>query len=475
MASFFRIHRLVPVCFTRVAFSNLGSAVASIDQAPPSFPFANGEVVYVDFQKASYHIVYDFAAKTATVDTEIEFEAPKSGYPLFDLVPEPRNARLDDQDVEVAQIADPDSASKFRVLRTSVAPGSHRLTLSHTLEKNVDFRSNGVASAFWMSDLTDRRYLEQYLPTNFEYDQYPMTIRLEITGAAGKPHVLRANGVVKNPSENVFEVEFPAFYTTSSMFFHLSPAGSIASRSFILKSVDGRDLPVEVYTNGDMSAYVAGTKRVIAELEADYGPFPHPKVIVYGAGMGGMEYSGATMTSPTAVGHELFHSYNARGVMPARGNAGWIDEAMSSFRDRKYATRSGPGGTTRMAGHSVFTRMTDDDAYGKGADFMGWIAGRMNAAGKDFKTFLRGYFHANFYHTMTTEMLKRAMEAYSGFDLDADFDTYIYGKTTKAAPGSVWGVTSASPTCGGKPEAPKPLVENPFHPRLTEAQERALL
>jgi hypothetical protein len=53
-----------------------------------------------------------------------------------------------------------------------------------------------------------------------------------------------------------------------------------------------------------------------------------------------MEYCGATMTDPGALGHELTHSWFARGVMPANGNTGWIDEAVASWRDDGYPRAS---------------------------------------------------------------------------------------------------------------------------------------
>lgn len=458
---------------------SVSGAFAGIEQAPPSFPYRDGKAVFVDFRRADYRIVYDLAAKTAIVDTEIAFDAPESGYPIFDLIPEPKDVRLDDRETTASVTADPSRASRFRVLQEIVAPGSHRLTLSHRIATNVSFRADGVASAFWMSDLNDRRYLEQYLPTNFEFDQYPTSIRVEIAGAAGKPHVLRANGAVKALAENVFQVDFPDFYTTSSMFFHLSPKDAIRSSRFAYKSVDGRDLPVEVYSNGDLPRYVAEVKRVLAELEGDYGRFPHAQVIVYGAGRGGMEYSGATVSSLGAVGHELFHSYNARGVMPAQGNAGWMDEAMSSWRDRKYARRASPGSATRMAGHSVWTRKTDAAAYGAGADFLAWMAGRLASAGKDLKVFLRGYLTENFSRTMTTDLLKAALESYSGFDLKADFERYVYGKGSKTSPrGSIWPPAppaNALSASGGSDPAPETAAENPYHPRLTKEELESLL
>lgn len=445
------------------------SATASIDQAPPSFTYGDGEAVFVDFTQANYKITYDFAAKTAVVESLIEFEMPAKGYPIFDLIPEPTSLLLDDRSVTSTLTTDPDKESKFRVLNQLSTPGMHRLTMTHKLTNGVSFRASGVASAFWMSDLDDRQYLEQYLPTNFEFDQIPMKLTVEILNAAGMPHVARANGKVKTIRENFFEINFPTFYTTSSMFFHLLPVGAVPSSEFIVTSVDGRKLPVEIYTAGNMASYVAEAKSVITELEADYGAFPHAKVLIYGAGSGGMEYSGATMSSLSALGHELFHSYNARGVMPAQGNSGWVDEAMSSWRDRGYRKTQSPGGVTKMAGHSEWRRMTDASAYTRGAAFLEWMAGKMETRGKDFKKFLRDYFSKNFYTTVTTETLRSQMEGFSALDLEADFSTYVYGRGSKNV-GSTWGLGRSARNPLSRAEA-----ENPYHPRLTAEQLRELL
>lgn len=452
------------------------SALASIEQAPPNFPYANGEAVFVDFTHVNYKITYDFSAKTTSVETEMEFEMPVKGYPIFDLIPEPMDIRLDGRAATATLTADPDGRSKFRVVNELSPSGRHRLTLRHSLSEGVSFRATGVASAFWMSDLSDREYLEQYLPTNFEFDQIPMTMDVEITGAPGMPHVLRANGEVTTVNENVFHVEFPKFYTTSSTYFHLLPVGAVPSTQFDFISVDGRKIPVEIYTNGSLKSYSDSVKSVLTELEGDYGPFPHAKVVVYGAGSGGMEYSGATMTSLYALGHELFHSYNARGVMPAQGNSGWIDEAMSSWRDGGYRQRTSPGGTTKMAGHSVWTRMTDDDAYSKGAAFLEWIAGKMETRGHSMKKFIRSYFEANLYTTVTTETLRAAMEAYSTLDLESDFVTYIYGRGERKL-GTTWGSKShrSRNACTSATPVIRPVIENPYHPRLTREETRALL
>jgi hypothetical protein len=437
----------------------LSSAMASLNQAPPAFSYKDAKAVYVDVESARYDITYDFAKKTATVKSTLTFQSPNEGYPLFDLVPEPTDVQLDGKAITAPQIQDPDGASTFRVMNARVTPGKHTLTLSHTLTNNVVFGDDGVASGFWTSDLNDRRYLEQYLPSNFEYDQYQSTMNVEVIGAP-TAHVLKANGKVTSTGNNRWEVVYPKFYSTSSHYFHLFRDKSFVNNvQFYLKSIDGRMIPVDIYTSYDIQPFVDTATSVFNELEADYGPWPHQQLIIYGnAPSGGMEYSGATITALSAVGHEMFHSYHARCLMPANGNAGWMDEAIARWRDNKYPFY--PAVTyqsTRLAGHSIYTRMTDRQAYTEGSMFLGWVANRMNDKGLSFKTFLRDYFTKYKYTTHTTEQFQGAMTEASGLDLSRDFDQYIYGRGIH------------TPVNNKSME-----VEDPMHPKFTKEQLRQM-
>ncbi len=94
------------------------------------------------------------------------------------------------------------------------------------------------------------------------------------------------------------------------------------------------------------------------------------------------------MTDTGALGHELTHSYFARGIMPANGNAGWIDEALASWRDNRYPRSTSISGTANMAGRPGYTRFTDYAAYSYGARFMAYLDGKFAAQG-GLKTYLR--------------------------------------------------------------------------------------
>lgn len=211
---------------------------------------------------------------------------------------------------------------------------------------------------------------------------------------------------------------------------------------------------MDIYTNYNIQEFVESTKIILQELEEDYGPFPHNQVIIYGnAPSGGMEHSGATATSLKALGHELFHCYHARALMPANGNAGWMDEAIARWRDNKYPLLEKLNfSSTELGGHSLWSRKTDRMAYTEGSAFLSWIAFRMDEKGLSFKSFLRDYFQKYKYTSVTTQLFQKEIISASGLELDADFDRYIYGKS------------------GNKSGHHLKIEENPYHPELTEQQ-----
>lgn len=441
---------------TLVSAFFMTSAFAALKDAPPSFSYKDSKAVYVDFETANYDLEFDFEKKTVLVNSTISFQSTQEGYPIFDLIPEPLSVSIDGKETSAPELQDPERASTMRALNTRLASGRHTLKLRHVLSTNVVFGTDGVAAGFWTSDLNDRKYLEQYLPTNLEFDQYQMNMKVDASSAPAS-HVLKANGKVTELGNNVFSVSFPKFYSASSLYFHLFRDNSFVNNvQFYLKSIDGRMIPFDIYTSYDVQPFVDTATEVFHELEADYGPWPHQQMIVYGnAPSGGMEYSGATITSLKALGHEMMHSYHARGLMPANGNAGWMDEAMARWRDNKYPlVEALTYSYTRLAGRSVYNRMTDRMAYTEGSAFLGWIGYQMNGKGISMKSFLRDYFQKYKYTTVTTPLFQKELSAAAGRDLSAEFDQYIYGK--------------------GAPRTPMKSMhshkEDPMHPRYTKEQ-----
>lgn len=418
--------------FVVASFYSLNVFAGDLAQAPTAFSYSNGQAIYVDFTQATYDIRYDVAARAATVKTKINFTANTAGFPIFDLAVEPSRLELNGKPAAQALIGTPDRATQLRVVTTSVVAGNHVLEIESPLTTLVEWDSSGVRSAFWSTDLTDRGYLERYLPANMEFDRVPMTLNVEFVGAA--PQRIYANGVVTEKKANRFQVKFPSGFTSSSMFFHTAPVGAFEETSFTIRSKDGRDLPVVIYLKPGMFGGAQSTLErlkqntinIINELEADYGPFLHPSITIYNAGSGGMEYCGATMTSASALGHELTHSYFARGLMPANGNAGWIDEALASWRDNGYPRSATLLGAVNMAGRASYTRFTDRAAYTNGARFMSHIDGKTAAQG-GLKSLLRELVAEKAFRPFTTEEFIGWSEKHFGMEMNSEFRKWVYG------------------------------------------------
>lgn len=415
------------------------SAFANLHLAPPDFETTEGRAVYVDFKTAQYDITYNvFWKKKPLVKATIEFTAEKEGMPVFDLIPDPKNVRIDGVPVSVAEASSPDG-SKLRQVLSVVKPGKHVLELENTFTKNVSYNyvTRRVSSAFWLRDLRYRMFLEQYIPSNFEFDQYKMTFNLTFAGTPKAKQDIYTNGDVTETSPNSYRIEFPEYFTVSCPYFHTTPKGQKKRLDFTYKSVDGRHLPVTVYTSwwSTPQKFKNEAIKIFTELEADYGPWGHKGLVAYETipGTGGMEHAGATQTSLKALDHEMLHSYFAKGVMPANGNAGWIDEAIASWRDRGYQRKPFPNFAGSNLGlGSVYKRNTDDRAYALGAEFMAYLDYQLQDRG-GLKAFLRGYFAAYKHTVITQEHFKNNLEFFSGLDLTEAFSTYIWGHNSSTS------------------------------------------
>lgn len=437
---------------------------------PPSFETKEGEKAqFVDFGWARHMIEFNAETKKVQVVSHIVFKQWEEGFPLFDLVPNPTSVFVDGQEVQTKLIGAPDRETSFRIVLSQQGVGEHHMVIRHELTKGVKFSNGGVSAGFWYSDLDDREFLEQYLPTNLEFDQYMMSFRISLVGTT-QTHRVFTNGRVQVVDENNFYVRFSDDYNTSGPFFHLAPLGEFQSVSANFKSMDGRDLPVVVYMRSSgfseeaAQEYLDTALSVLPELEKDYGPFPHPSLLVYAnpSFPGGMEYAGATITNLWALPHEISHSYFGRGIMPANGNAGWIDEALASWRDENYKRRDHPGFSSgRLASFSPYKRVTVMDAYTKGRNFMSFLDYRISEKDptKGLKTFLRKLINERVFKVFTTGMFKNLVEEYLGESLEDDFGQYVYGK------GRMERWTDGL-------NAPE---RAPFHPAVTEEMLRSLL
>ena len=435
------------------------NAYANLHLAPPDFNSTHGRAVFVDFKTAEYDITYDVKWKKTFVKTKIKFHSEKTGHPIFDLVPHPKNVLLDGRPVGVATSSTPDGSGMREVL-SEVSPGEHTLELQNEFSENVSYNllTRRVSSAFWIRDLKYRLFMEQYIPSNFEFDQYQMTFNVTFAGISKARQDIYTNGELSQISPNSFKIVFPSYFTVSCPYFHTTPKGQKKRLDFTYKSIDGRNLPVTVYTSwwSKPWKFKNETIKIFKELEADYGPWGHSGFVAYETlpGTGGMEHAGATQTSLAALDHEMLHSYFAKGIMPANGNGGWIDEGIASWRDFGYQRKVVPGfGGSNLGSGSIYKRNTDSRAYKLGREFFAYIDYRLQDVG-GLKAFLRGYFSAYKHTVITQEHFKNNLEFFSGLDLSSDFETYIWGTNT--------------------PDSEK-AETNPVHKSLTASELQSLL
>jgi len=413
------------------------SSPSDQNHLPPSFSYHDAQAVFADFQTADYDITYDVTHQKASAQATIVFDTIEAGYPIFDSVETPSALTLDGQSVSQELIATPSQETQVRVLSTEIAPGRHALTVTLPITRSVTFDDQGVESEFWTTDLTDRGYLERYLPANFIFDRVAMTFHVHLIGSLfhssldSSSQVIYTNGSIEAQDAQNATITYPPYFNATAIFFHLVEARSVEALPFTYHSINGRAVPSVVYRprpshpDGHLAEIRDAMIADLSAMEQNFGPFLHPSLTGYIAGSGGMEYCGAFTASESAVNHELYHSYAARGIMPADGNAGWIDEALAVWWTSGMPSNKRMSGSSHMASHPIYTRTTDEDAYGYGMRFFAYLNWLLKDQG-GLKPFLTDYYAHHAFTPYTTREFSAAMSAYYSTDLEPVFQKYVY-------------------------------------------------
>jgi hypothetical protein len=449
---------------------------ASAPNRFPSFAYQKGNAVFPDMTAIHHRLIFDVSRSSAKAVTEMEFTLEEEGFPVFDLVPSPTRVTLDGVETSAPATNTPSKETILRVVNRVAAPGPHKITVEYTVSNGISFSGGVPQAGFWMSDLSDRRFLERYVASSFEYDSVAMTFDIEVLNGKRSP-IFFTNGSTQDLGGNRFRIEFPEYFNVSSVFFHMADPKAFKAERFDFMRSDGTNLPVTVYgrTSTSLTATVTKTKSVLTELDRDYGPFLHPSLTVYLAPemKGGMEYNGGTITNLGALGHEITHSYFGRGLMPANGNAGWIDESLASWRDGGYRTKTTFSSSTNMAAHSTYTRITDRAAYSTGSEFMSHLNSLSKNAGltNGLKTALRGLLGKYIFNPWTADQFQRGLEEETGLSLQKIFDQAVRRKTSSKMSANEspfqWFWMKA-------PQMPEVTSEH-YHPVITEELIQSLL
>lgn len=383
-----------------------------------------------DFMEMQLSLRFDLASQTATGVAEIDWRATSDGYGYFLSEAPLLNAALDGQAVTIESRRDPDNLNTLRVIARAVRRGeTHRLRLEYRVPSSRVDITSGVRFLTSMSDISSGNYFEAYAPAGFEYDAVKMRVTLEIVGNPTTEHALFANGAVTKQAAQKWAIEFPDYFTSSSFYIHLTDRPLFVQRT-VVHGLNGA-IPVTAYSQTDSLAReaIANLPALFRELEGSYGPYTHAGFVAYiTAGGGGMEHAGATVTSLWALGHELTHSWFARGVIPTDGRSGWIDEAIASWRDNGYFRADGIGNRppVNLARFSAFSRFTPANCYVDGRTLLSEIDFLLAAQG-GLRRHLSGFFQTWQRKSVRTVDFKEYLELHAQIDLDGLFQTYVYG------------------------------------------------
>ncbi len=409
-----------------------------LDKAPPGFDYKGKKAVFTDFLESELQVTFDFETKKTYATNMVVFRLKESGYPLFDLVAKPYELSLNSRVLKpslLKTIQTPGNETSLKFLDTEKELSQeteHTLIVKYILDTDsISLNHGEVRAGFFMSDIsaTGREFWEQYALSNLEYDAFSLFVRLQINGSE-KIHTVYTNGEEIEIAPNVWEIKFPSYFTTSSPFIHFVPKGRFYEISGKFDGAEG-SIPVKIYSPMKTLSEkgMRAAQRVLLELENTYGPIAHPKVVAYITPTGGgMEYCGATMTSMRAIEHEFTHFWFARGIMPANGNSGWVDEAIASWRDYGYPqAKSRPERKpVKMVGTSPYKRDTSILAYSDGMQLMSEFDFILADRG-GLKPVLKQLYEENKNQTFTLPFFKNFMEKSLNEDLTAIFEKYVLG------------------------------------------------
>lgn len=431
--------------------------------APPAKTVDGLPAVPVDIQTIEAAFVFDGAAQTAVADATISYTVgPGGGNPIFDLRQTITEAWLDGAIFPPSALASHDfgggAQAGLRVVESVQAAGSvHTLRVRYALGLPAAEAAPGsyqpalewaagprLRLSFGFTDRGAGRYLEAWLPANLIFDQYSIRLELQVVNTP-VGHSLITNGQVTSLGANHWLAEFPERFTALSPMLELRATDTLQSLTdTVALPVSGKVVTVEAWKlaggAANLAARVADIKTFLTENENNYGPYLHENRFVAFFNVGGMEYEGGTTTATSALKHETFHSWFARGVKPASQADGWWDEGFTSWHD-SGANDAAPfdfsSGTVTLCSRNPWQRVMATNSYADGEAFFSGLAsllgvGSVNALMRDFYNVYKG-------RPVTTQMLEEFLLCRGGNDQIVDaFQHFVYGLADSAPAPELW-------------------------------------
>jgi hypothetical protein len=215
-----------------------------------------------------------------------------------------------------------------------------------------------------------------------------------------------------------------------SVMFVLLPAADTVYEEW---SIDGVAVRALAFPDVRLAEARQRLEQWLPELRRRFGPFPAPhglSVFLFNDSGGGMEYYGGTITSLSALRHEVLHSYFGCSVVARTYADSWMDEAVTSWYEETARGIAHQPLPAAYRGNWVGARSPVSVgfsvlAYSDGASIMQDIANRLG--GTDRMTeFLRFVVQERSFAPFTTMEFVSDLAAFAGIDLRAQVQAWLY-------------------------------------------------
>lgn len=419
----------------------------TFDHAPAPVLIDGLTAVAADVTLVEARLVFDVATATATADATMHFTlGPTSGHAVFDLRQQVDAAWLDGAPLAVSEIAHHNlgggAGADVRILGSSLAAGtSHTLRLTYPLNTPdaggavpITFAGDRLGFDFWFTDLTPGRYLEMWLPAPLLWDRFALQLDIEVVGTS-RPHVPITNGTLTTLAGNHWLIEGPAWWNASCPMLVIAAADEVSSTTTSVTPPGEPTINAEIWRGPgvvtSLTSLRAQVTTHLTDFAADVGAYCHGNrfvAYVWNNPSRAMEYAGGTTTTVGALGHETYHSWFARGVLPATADDGWFDEAITS-----WATGGEPSSPldlsrppTTLCARNAWVRRTPNASYAMGRDVVGGLAAEVGVP--TLKAALAAIYAAHAQDQLSTVMLEEELIVRTGSLRVADwFGRYVYG------------------------------------------------
>ncbi len=408
--------------------------------------------VAIHINQVSASFIFDGATKTAQCAAEMQFTVGSdSGYPYFDLRQNISAANLDGLAIAIGDLAHHDFGggvdAELRILKRWLIAGStHTLHLTYPLQRPDAPNARAVvweadsprlSFDFHLSDLNPARYLESWLPSNLLFDQFPVQLEVQVTHSDIAHHLL-TNGTEATIGYNHWQVNFDSDFTPCSPLLLIEAADRVETYSGNATIGGVITINLELMKRAtDLSLNLATAAATLAgyldEFYTEVGSYMHGNRFVAYLTSGSthsMEYDGGTTSSMSALEHEVFHSWWARGMVPARGEDGWLDEAWTTYNTRTGGPDAIPfdmsDAPVALCENNPFARKTHGSSYSLGARVFSGLAADIGIA--QLLSHMAGIYQDRIHRHFITPEIEAELIRRSGQLQFADyFDRFVYG------------------------------------------------